>query len=496
MVTLRRSLLALGAVAGVLVGCAGSPKPTAQPQVGFDTDPSVFQGVYETTANLRYATNKVSVSADGSLLAMGKGDGLHPVQLWDVERGEPLATLGRGLYEDEVALTPDGKLVAAALENEVPVWDVASKRKLYGLSPRSPTCKECYSNVLTASPDSTTLAVLITGAKTQVGLFDLATGRRTQTWSLPEPVAKGAMRVMTSPGMRNYLAMRFSPDGTRLTVIRDPYNAYTLQVRVWSVPDGKIIGDYQLDTPIPIHFDAHMWVDGSPVLGVFTEQGMDLVRVDTGEVIQSLADFPDQKEYAGHKNVVELYASPDNRLMLGYYETYVESLDENVGGMALWDLKDGRFLTDMPGATGAAGFSPDSRYAMTLSNDGLALRDPETLKPIKTLASGDEVPLRVESRATFLNKKHYRVEGTFTFADAAPVSFTGQVRDVFKYPGAPSSPIVDELEVRFRYRDTAWFWRARQEERDGRPAWSGLLEMATGTTSNPTYYDLVLEPTQ
>lgn len=133
---------------------------------------------------------------------------------------------------------------------------------------------------------------------------------------------------------------------------------------------------------------------------------------------------------------------------------------------------------------------------MTLGNDGLALRDLETLELIKTLASGEEVPLRVESRATFLSKAHYRVEGTFTFADAAPVSFSGQVREVFKYPGAPSSPIVDELELRFRYRDTAWVWRTRQEKRSGRDAWSGLLEMATGTTFNPTYYDLTLEPAQ
>lgn len=490
--TIGRSLLPLIALTSILVGCAGSPKTTPQPQAGFDSDPSVFRGVYETTANLRYATNKVSVSADGSLLAMGKGDGLHPVQLWDVERGEPLAALGRELYEDEVALTPDGKLAAAALENEVPVWDVASKRKLYGLSPRSPTCNGCYSNVLTASPDSTTLAVLMTGAKYEVGLFDLATGRRTQTWQLPNPEA--AMNVLYQPEMRNHIAIRFSPDGTRLAVLLDIFNTYTLQVRVWSVPDGRVVGDYQLDPAISMHFDARMWVDGSPVLGTLTSQGVDLVRVDTGEVVQSLADFPDQKEYAGHKNVVELYASPDNRLMLGYYETYVEARDEDVGGLALWDLEYGRFLADVPGATGAAGFSPDGRYAMTLGEDGLTLRDPETLAPIKTLASGEEVPLRVESKATFLSKKHYRVEGTFTFADAAPVPFRGQVRDVFKYPGAPTSPIVDELELRFRYRDTAWLWRARQEKRSGRAAWSGSLEMATGTTFNPTYYDLTLEP--
>lgn len=204
--TIGRSLLPFIAVASVLVGCASSPQGAPQTQAGFDADTGVFRGAYEATADLRYATDNVAVSADGSLLAMGRGDGLHPVQLWDVERGQPLATLGQELYEDEVALTPDGKLVAAALENEVRVWDVARKKELYNLSPRSPTCKQCWPSVLAASPDSTTLAVLMTGAKSEVGLFDLKTGRRTQTWPLPD--GQGAMHVMTSPEMRNYLAIR------------------------------------------------------------------------------------------------------------------------------------------------------------------------------------------------------------------------------------------------------------------------------------------------
>ncbi|MDQ3707548.1 MAG: hypothetical protein M3437_20430, partial [Chloroflexota bacterium] len=87
------------------------------------------------------------------------------------------------------------------------------------------------------------------------------------------------------------------PDGTRLAVFRDTLTDGVLQVRVWSLPNGEVIGDYQLNTPVPFHFDAHMWVDGSPVLGVSTGQGVNLVNVATGEVVQSLADFPDQRDY-------------------------------------------------------------------------------------------------------------------------------------------------------------------------------------------------------
>ena len=87
------------------------------------------------------AVSQIVFSRDGKLLASAGEDRM--VRLWDVQTGKELRKLeghsgaqGKGIAGGQivtsVALSPDGKMLAsaAAFENTVRLWDVASGRQL------------------------------------------------------------------------------------------------------------------------------------------------------------------------------------------------------------------------------------------------------------------------------------------------------------------------------------------------------------------------------
>jgi WD40 repeat protein len=91
---------------------------------------------------------------DGRFLASGHDDGT--VQLWQVDRGSPLATLKAHQRRVEaLAFSPDGGLLATggSAEGVIKVWERSSQRLLATLHPYLFTV-----NCLAFTPDGTRLA--------------------------------------------------------------------------------------------------------------------------------------------------------------------------------------------------------------------------------------------------------------------------------------------------------------------------------------------------
>jgi WD40 repeat protein len=68
--------------------------------------------------------NSLAFTADGKILASGSSDGA--VRLWDVAKRKHLATLGGSDGVTSVAVSPDGKALAAACESTLKIWDLST----------------------------------------------------------------------------------------------------------------------------------------------------------------------------------------------------------------------------------------------------------------------------------------------------------------------------------------------------------------------------------
>jgi WD40 repeat protein/DNA-binding SARP family transcriptional activator len=149
---------------------------------------------------------RLSLSADGRLLAMGDFNGR--MAIFDVRSGRPLpgrfqAQAGVG----DLALSPDGSLLAAALQQGgvVQLWDVRSAALRHQLQTSLPGVGVSF------TPDQRSLVTLSVedlesgGARAVLSRWDVGTGRR-----LVGPV---------SVSNRGADAFAVTPDGARLVVV-------------------------------------------------------------------------------------------------------------------------------------------------------------------------------------------------------------------------------------------------------------------------------------
>jgi WD40 repeat protein/tRNA A-37 threonylcarbamoyl transferase component Bud32 len=376
----------------------------------------------------------MTLSADGRLLVAAGGSGvIDPVQfgelrVWDTTTGKEVASLNvpRPVYT--VALSRDGRLLAAGLGNHIQLWDLTTRaplRLLHG--------HELDVRALSFSPDGQALAS--GGLDRTARLWDVPTGRllsslRDRTWRVhavafsPDggTVAVGSDGVADAPslllwnvvrGVRrltldryaNGLVGNMAVGGGGRVIAGTGGLAASNNIKLWDAATGKVLA--ALPEPALDVRSAALSQDGTTLALGGEEQAdgrklrgvVQLIDVPTRAVrttlrgqdgpIVGLAFSPDGKLLAagGVEGWVKLWdlATGKESVPLGRHSTSFRSLafsadgrtlitgagnDQRPSEIKLWDVATGAerlAITDDEGVLAAVAITPDGKTLISSS---------------------------------------------------------------------------------------------------------------------------------
>ena len=302
----------------------------------------------------------IAFSRESQMLAILQNEA---IDLWDVKTGERLHTITKNGINNDVALSPNGEMLATgSWDKNVPIWDVKTRTLRHTLTGHRRDVRS-----VAFSPDSRTLA---------------SCGSDVRLWN----TETGDLRY-TLTGHRGTLLfdVSFSPDGKTLAV------AGLGAVSLWDVKTGEILRTLIERSAHSVAFSP----DGK-TLACDQDNTVHLWDTETGELLQELSGHTD--------SIYSVAFSPDGRTLAS------GSAD---GTVLLWELAPSASETDSPtethdisdtvniaeytttghlpeGAKTRIGkgtildmqYTPDGKYLKVISNIGFWLYDAETYQEL------------------------------------------------------------------------------------------------------------------
>ncbi len=269
--------------------------------------------------------NQVAFSPDGKLLAAASSVGVH---LYDAQSLNLVRFIPSETWVRSLAFSPDGSLMAGgSYDHNVRLWrttDGSLVRTLQGAADQV--------HSVAFSPDGQLLAAA-------------ADDDALRIWR----IADGALLKTIRQGAQGARTVAFSPDGTMLAS-----GGSDGIVRLWRVSDGALLREFKGHTA---------WVrtvafspDGSLLASGSFDHTARLWRVSDGTSLFTLK---------GHStSILSVAFSPDGKTLA------TGSEDNTIG---LWRVADGALLDVLAGHTSfvfSAAFSPDGKRLASGSNDG------------------------------------------------------------------------------------------------------------------------------
>jgi WD40 repeat protein len=343
-------------------------------QLGGARLPAGQQMVVATSWNNRSFAQDLAWSPDGKLIAAGGGHGLR---VWEAATGKDYPLDWAGHHDDitAVAITPDGALVASqGADGTVRLWEKARGKERHRFqTPRGTTCA-----AFTA--DGRTVALGTADGK--VRLHETATGEE----------------VCRLIGHQNgVVAVAFSPDGKTVA----SRGAYDHIIQLYDTATGKIRRQITLQP----QRNAEAALIGFAGQGGYTGPGMNLVFSPGGKTLAS--------PVAGSNNLPR--PPPTSAAPPGTPDT-----------LTLWDVASGRVVRriELPAQYSIKGFAfaPDGRTVATANTDQtITLWEVASGKERARLARVGRLPVSVNNIPVFSMPRilagHLRAaEATIVFA--------------------------------------------------------------------------------
>jgi len=218
----------------------------------------------------------VALSPDGKLLAAGKG---KTISLWDVETGKRLHALEGAAAVTELFFNPDGRsLVAADTSPTVTLWD--------------PMIGQATKTFAIKGPDDATGIVRSGGAVSPAGTHFvqqfIETGTGNATLRVHDLVT-GEVQPEIRMGVGGAQGIAFSPDGKYLA-----WSNFTDGVTVWDVPGHKQVGQFGRQGGMKYKFFGNSIAftnDSKKLAATLANDAIELWDVATGKLERTISGY-------------------------------------------------------------------------------------------------------------------------------------------------------------------------------------------------------------
>lgn len=312
-----------------------------------------------------------SLSNDGSLAASGTGEA---ILVWDVKKGRLLKSISghskRGGWA--TAISPDGKLVASAIEDDktITLWNVRTGKvvqKLRGYKGSATKIAISPGGKLIAAYDSYSNS----SRYPRLRLWDVATARLL--WA-------------SLPNGYSLDSIEFAPDGSSLLIAgqrllpRLPIK-YSVVLQLIESRTGKLIRSFRGHKIAGTSGGVNKAVfsnDGSRVASIGADHSVRVWEVATGRQLQRFTARI-KSESDG-----EVTISADGRLVAATAKSEPEKIK-------IWDVETGRLVGTLKGSSELINllFLPDRSEIVAVTSWRMEIWNARTRKLVKSIGHGD-----------------------------------------------------------------------------------------------------------
>ncbi len=285
----------------------------------------------------------LAVSLDGKRLASDLYQN-GPLQLWNAETGEKIATLdtGKRSWSRRVAFGPDGKTVGFGTNDGVQIWDAATRKLLHTFAGSGPD--------LAFAPDGASVFTL----GPLIERWDLKTGKPLY------PDARSAGHV------GSVAAVACAPDGRSLATVGTDST-----LRVWD----RVTGEHRVHNVRPGAICPLIFTPGGRLITLGAENGtLSHREADSGREIRKFA-LPQKPQSSTDLMAARLTEDGKTLLVLGQTQLSLSDssiVQERRQPVLAWDIATGKVVLEQsipcrPWA--GAAFSPSGRF---IAREGMA----------------------------------------------------------------------------------------------------------------------------